>query len=119
MEEHPDWTLTEIGLQLGVGRERTRQLLLVEGISIRDRKKVQYEIDRMCPTCGGIKKPESKVCINCYKSEHNVTCVCEVCGEEFVRYKSQAIREGGNFPRFCSRVCQGTWLGSQHGFKGK
>jgi len=119
MEENSEWTLTEIGKAMGVGRERARQLLLAEGISIRKYRGIKYEKERICPSCGGIKAVESNICSKCYKEQHNVTFVCEVCEEEFTRYKSQAERDGGNTPRFCSRTCQGVWLGTQYGFKGE
>jgi len=119
MIENPEWTLKEIGLAIGVGRERARQLLLAEGISIRKYRGTKYERERVCPSCGGIKSVDSNICSKCYRDQHNLTFVCEVCGEEFTRYKSQAERNGGTTPRFCSRICQGAWLGTQYGFKGE
>jgi len=118
MVKNPEWTLKEIGMVMGVGRERTRQLLLAEGLSIRKYRGVKYETERICPSCGGIKAVESNICSKCYKEKHNVTLTCEVCGDDFTRYKSQAERNGGNPPRFCGRECQGVWLGTNYGFKG-
>jgi len=119
MIENPVWTLKEIGMAMGVGRERARQLLLAEGISIRKYRGIKYETERICPSCGGIKSIEGNICSKCYHEQHNVTLTCEICGEEFTRYKSQAERNGGSPPRFCSRACQGVWLGTQYGFKGE
>lgn len=118
MLEHDNWTLSDIGRALGVGRERARQLLIAEGISIRKYRESKNENKRVCPSCGGIKSLESKVCSNCYRKQHNMNFICEVCGDEFSRYKSQVIRSDSK-PRFCSRECQGVWLGKNYGFKGE
>jgi len=119
LAEHPDWTHTQIGEVMGVGRERVRQLLLLEGISVREMRKLSRIQKEVCPVCGGRKKDTSKICNTCYRKLHNVKCVCETCGKEFVRYKSQVERDGGIEPRFCSRECQGVWLGTTYGFKGE
>ena len=43
-----------------------------------------------------------------------VECVCEECGKTFTKYALN------NAPgRFCSKKCQGRWLGRNHGFKKK
>ncbi len=117
MEENPNLTNGEIGELMGVGRERVRQLLLLEKISIRKQKKALRLEKEKCPICGKSKKETSNICVSCYRERHNVTLICEVCNKEFVRYKSQAEREGVGTPRFCSRACQGKWLGDNHGFK--
>jgi hypothetical protein len=47
------------------------------------------------------------------KSFKTVSKVCEECGEVFTREKQN--RPG----RFCSKKCQGHWLGKNFGFKKK
>lgn len=118
MLENEDWNLSDIGNALGVGRERARQLLLAENISIRDYRNSKKKNDRICPSCGGIKYSESNICSKCYKEIHNLSFICEICGDTFTRYKSQVEREGCSAPRFCSRECQGAWLGKNYGFQG-
>jgi len=49
-----------------------------------------------------------------HKPEATKKCFCEECGEVFV------VSSNRNNPaRFCSKKCQGHWLGNNYGFNSK
>lgn len=87
---------------------------------IIDECKTQREAARRLDACeqyiyllcrqNGITKWRQKKRI--HKDIPKKTKICEECGEVFTK---AALNNNPN--RFCSKKCQGRWLGKNHGFK--
>ena len=115
---YPDMDMTEIARHINVSRERVRQILQETGLPT-----ITLKHNYKCIKCGksiciGNK---SGMCRGCYISEHWVEhwllLHCEVCGSKFTRAKckdNQARRRSYQHI-FCSKQCQGEWLGSNYG----
>jgi predicted RNA-binding Zn-ribbon protein involved in translation (DUF1610 family) len=122
LEVNPTLTYAEIGRLLGVSRERIRQ------VAGRRRRTI-----RECKACGrtirvrknGVTQTAYQLgyCANCWAlarqrrlESHRVRFACEVCGRAFFRTPSivRRMEARGHKIRWCSRQCQGKWLGSQH-----
>ena len=85
-----------------------------------------YRVSR--PTLGTTKRPRCKVCMYCGEkavwgslchAHYYVPVSCFGCERIFYLTPSKAIeRLGRKFKSgpFCSRQCQGQWLGNQYGF---
>ena len=116
----------EIGECFGISRERVRQILKVFA---KKNKRIAQElrtvrcrrIIKKCKFCGKefsviLSNSNAKYCSKkCFVDCKRVTATkeCEVCGKEFT-VKSNRRKESG---RFCSKRCQGKWLGKNYGFK--
>ena len=109
-------SLAGIGRQVGLSRERVRQIARKEGFAARSRGE-QREL--VCHECGKIFTVRSsrieqgrRFCSRecAYKVQRprveRVTFRCEVCGQTYTR-KASEVKRG---TRFCSRRCQGRWL---------
>ncbi len=122
LEVNPTLTYAEIGRLLGVSRERIRQ------VAGRRRRTI-----RECKACGrtihvrknGVTQTAYQLgyCGNCWAlarqrrlQSHRVRFACEVCGKAFFRTPGivRRMEARGHRIRWCSRQCQGKWLGSQH-----
>ncbi len=122
LEVNPTLTYAEIGRLLGVSRERIRQ------VADRRRRTV-----RECKACGrtirvrnnGVTQTAYQLgyCANCWAlarqrrlESHRVRFTCEVCGKAFFRAPGivRRMKARGHRIRWCSRQCQGKWLGSRH-----
>lgn len=78
---------------------------------------------RTCNSCGeefriGSDRPGLFCSKECWSDYHKADLVCGYCGKEFKRpysdvraWAKRGIQEGP----FCSRECQGKWLGEEHG----
>lgn len=122
LKSDPSLTLTDVAKEVGRSRERIRQIADdIPGAS-RHRKGV------CCVVCGvEIKRGEygyryrhcpqhGRELMDAKKRLHWSEFTCESCGAKFSRRLSQvkrAIKEGCRI-RFCSRQCQGKWLGTNH-----
>ncbi len=123
LEVNPTLTYAEIGRLLGVSRERIRQ------VADRRRRAV-----RECRGCGQVIRVRKNgvtqtayqlgYCANCWAlarqkrlESHRVRFTCEVCGKPFFRAPGivRRMEARGHRIRWCSRQCQGKWLGTQHG----
>ena len=82
-----------------------------------------------CPVCGKVKSTRATYCSDeCRLRAHRIELTCDVCGKHFYRlahettdrykYADTFMRHG--YKRtdkvFCSRECQGKWLGRNHGW---
>ncbi len=123
LQVNPTLTYAEIGRLLGVSRERIRQ---IAGQHRRTPK--------ACKVCGrkiqvrhsGVTQTAYRLryCADCWsqamqkrREAHLVQCACEVCGKTFSRTEGTVRRmeRRGHRVRWCSRRCQGRWLGGQQG----
>ena len=120
LEVNPSLTYAEIGRLLGVSRERIRQ---VAG------KRRRYS--RVCKVCGqhiqirreGVTQTAYRLryCAECWTTAkqrrsrtNRIDFACEVCGKAFWRTEGivKRMKKRGHKIRWCSRQCQGKWLGT-------
>ena len=111
---NPRMLAAEIAEQVGVSRERVRQILNSEGLPTRIAPRL-----RPCKVCGNpITNNNAKYYCSmaCLTKDHQVSLVCSICGKPFkIRtcdYEHRLRHKKTNL-WFCSKVCQGKWLG-QH-----
>ncbi len=121
LQVNPTLTYAEIGRLLGVSRERIRQVA-----GARRRK------PSACRVCGrtirvrrnGVTQTayRLKYCAECWararqrrRESRRIGYKCEVCGKPFSRTPGivRRMERRGHKIRWCSRQCQGKWLGSQ------
>jgi hypothetical protein len=121
LQVNPSLSYAEVGRLLGVSRERIRQ---VAGSSRRPA--------RYCAACGkrirllrdGVTQTAyaQGYCRDCWtaekarrREEHLRSFVCEWCGGVFSRSVGSVRRQEdrGRRIRWCSKHCQGKWLGAQ------
>jgi len=110
-------SVAEIDRQVGLSRERVRQIARKDGAAARSRGE-QREL--VCPECGKVftvrssrieqgRRFCSRECVA--RSQRGpraerLTFRCEVCGQTYTR-KASEVKDG---TRFCSKRCQGRWL---------
>lgn len=118
-QQNPCLTLIEIGDQLGVTRERVRQILKKEGMSTRALYVPKYG-RFSCVVCDKVFVPERATStrlycsVQCQKEAAMITLSCDWCGNLFKRpiYKEKptlARHPGKNV--FCNKHCYGSWFG--------
>jgi len=123
LQVNPSMTYAEIGRLLGVSRERIRQIAgqsthrqrvcKVCGVGIRSHEpgmtKTAYNL-RYCPACWAIRKGKKK-------THQEVSFVCTTCQSVFTRRVSEIRKmdKNGQTVRWCSKKCQGKWLGTNYG----
>jgi hypothetical protein len=101
-------TLTEIGNEIGITRERVRQLLVSEHLETRSTGKIPVPMP-LCKRCG-IPVPYRKrtFCSDkCHRPTGRVTVNCRYCGKEISLmasvYKTRSVRSKY---MHCSRTCR-------------
>ena len=108
-------TLQEIGDDFNppISKERVRQLLKRHGIQ---RLPKSAKVASLCGRCflPLLDTNHSGLHLSCRK----VTLICEVCGKSFERSRSayNASVKKGYSHTWCSKSCQGRWVGRTHGF---
>lgn len=113
---NPCATLTEIGLQIGIGREAARQLLVKENLPTK-----AYRQKYLCLNCGTEMPKKALFCsAECHHEYTHIKVTCTWCGELF-EYNAKLliwkIRRGHKMERlFCSKQCQGKWMATNYGF---
>ena len=117
---NPQLRMVEIASQIGISRERVRQILKRAGQPTN-----LFSGPRHCPSCGktlSYKIRKSGLCLACLTaSRHSQvykTFICEICGQPFERRMSEvrAARKYGRRIRWCSHRCQGKDLGKSAGW---
>jgi len=120
LQINPTLSYAEIGRLLGVSRERIRQVA-----GVRRRK------PGSCRVCGrtirvrrnGVTQTAYRMryCAECWararqrrRESRRIQYTCEVCGKTFSRTPGTVRRmeRRGHKIRWCSRQCQGKWLGA-------
>lgn len=113
-QANPCATLQQIGDKLNITREGVRQLLKARGIETKSyRQRQLYE----CLNCGAPTRNRMFCDRECRKQYGQIPIECEVCHKIFYRWRSQIIPYGikKREHMFCSKKCQGVWLGKSHG----
>lgn len=114
-EEHPDWSAARIGRELGVSRERIRQVLA------EARMRTGRQPVWCCVVCGVKTAYGIKHCKIHKQRAAIITLVCFQCGILFPRTLNQVkTRARGTQYRttnvFCSKRCYGVHAGNTAGF---
>ena len=113
----PDMTLESIGREVGVSRERVRQVLSKEGIKTS-------KDDPTCADCGVILRPSvikpytdpktnKRYCKSCRNTMVFGIYQCHTCGKEVKRRKKQ-IRNRQQKHVFCNKTCLGKYIGTHY-----
>lgn len=105
---------TQIAKEIGISRERVRQLLVKAGLPTS-----REEVCSICnrPTlqgslCHRHKNPPRR-------KAATITIICHTCKKERTMLASD-VRRSRKVPFFfCSKKCYGIWWGSTYGFKRK
>ena len=114
----PDGSMAQIGASIGVTRERVRQIVREEGLEIHRKER---HITGYCLNCNAplFSGQHDKFCsMACLQKYHSIELTCEVCGVHFSRlgHYCRASQRRGYKHIFCSKKCQGLWLGNSYGF---
>ena len=102
-EEHPDWTLDAIGQEVGVTRERVRQILKKGGMPTKAKR-----TPRLCSVCKIRVETSRKFCSSeCRKKNSSITFQCSFCGIDVTWARSvyNAQKRRGYKNIHCSREC--------------
>lgn len=123
LEINPTQTLASIAKQVGVTRERVRQIIQREHLTRSRPPPVDHGA---CVDCGKrFPRPHKKntrkkntrkkdTCNPCSVKRNTLTLICSVCDKPFTRRREHNRSKSRVF---CSKVCQGAWLGTTHGPK--
>ena len=125
-QKNPCYSLQDIGNVAGLSRERVRQILSQEGVET----KLILPKNLICPQClihfhtsdSEIKNGKVFCSTKCIHDFAWGTFSCDECGKLFERKKVEVVNNHKNYETnnhhiFCSRRCQGIWLGKHHGFQ--
>jgi len=110
--QNPRMRASAIARQVGVSRERVRQILVQ--LRLPTRFPIQSKLCRNC----SVKIPRKNVSDLCRKCrQEEVTLICDECGQQYsvLRSREKAKQKRGHKHRFCSRECVGKWTGKHYG----
>jgi len=114
--ENPNLSGADIARVVGVCRERVSYVLMVEGLATKVPPAPRPH--RYCLNCGKELIKNTYFCNrDCRSAASRMTLVCDVCGSHFERTRGE-IRKSRNIHSshtFCSKRCQGRWLGKTYG----
>tara|TARA_R110000765_G_scaffold331676_1_gene422475 strand:- start:3499 stop:4023 length:525 start_codon:yes stop_codon:yes gene_type:complete len=125
-------TLKDVGNELGVSKERIRQL--INKFHLQDSSgRQKADTRKICPVCNFIvEKPDNirstnrKYHTDCKYNKTWKTQSCTVCKQDFTRRRKELFlreskRKNTGWTKgtmFCSRKCWGKYLASYYGFNG-
>jgi DNA-binding phage protein len=123
--QYPAMTLSQIGIQVGITRERVRQMLKRHGLPTKSTISRVFPIF-VCRTCGfetTVRHTLTRdgVCRECLQRRRVTTLSCAWDGKPFQR-RTDRIRARAKNPAytsdrfFCSREHQGQYIGRHFGF---
>jgi predicted RNA-binding Zn-ribbon protein involved in translation (DUF1610 family) len=108
-------TDSEIAREIGISRERVRQLRVKLGVPRN------VKLSNRCFDCGKPMRAGRKRCPEChqaFKDAQWASMRCDNCGKEYVIRASRArakSKKGSKYD-FCSKRCQGLYAASHWGF---
>ena len=128
-EQDQNITQTRMAQEIGVSRERVRQILNSLGYTLVPDVSYKYIVNRVCNECNTVVETNKKnigrgkkfFCNNeCEYSYKNKKLICMQCEDEYLIARHIFnIRQKREYKyNFCSKVCQGRYLG-QHFGKGR
>ena len=114
LNNDPDLTNTELATRLGVTRARISQIRI--RLKQRPNRRASWH---PCQSCGTLVRKRAKFCDSFCQGlwAGGVKLTCETCGKVFVRggaRVAQRVRAGQRHV-WCSKECQGSWLGNPRG----
>ena len=112
---NPCLTLQAIGDQVGVSRERVRQILKRTGLPTKHYKQTYTCIvcRNIITHCGNKYFCSQK----CRMKYHRIPVECNYCGKIIKRRISEILHYSDKIQRnysYCNRTCFGKWLGYNH-----
>ncbi len=122
IRKNPDQTLQELGDQVGVTRERVRQLIMINGIQGRTKFSLgprgpMLAVETLHGRCGECSYALNQwgVCKRCRPRrvlKEKLRLLCYGCGKIFLRpeYLQRSKMT------FCSKICFGRYAGKHFGF---
>ena len=121
-QKYPCWTLQKIASEVGVSRERVRQILSKHGMATKaaqQRFHCRYCNIALAVTNAFGSRTSTGVCRKCYKEyEFYTTLECDECHRLFSRRTALVLIELGkrNYQHvWCGHRCQGKWVGREYG----
>ena len=118
-KENPTRRCIDIAFDLGISRERVRQLLKELGLPTNLQNPKQIYLCRKCGHTIRASQYKSMLCFICKTKTLYQELTCEVCGKRFPRRNSvvTAAKKRGYEHIFCSSECNGSYNGSHYGFQ--
>ena len=101
--EHPDWTLLQIGNEIGITKQRVWAILRTSNVPT---KKI-YNRPK-CPQCGVSIPHDRKLCQSCRDEFYWAYVPCSACGKEIRMLKKlhkYYMNRIGNKNTYCCRTC--------------
>jgi len=115
-QSFPCDTMQTIGDRFGITREAVRQVLKANN---QPTANASFGTKTRCYVCGEKKHHSANICKKCYMKQSNIPLKCDQCGEIFHKKKHYILYQtkigGGRFS-FCSKRCQGMYIGNHFGF---
>lgn len=118
-KNYPDTKAIRISEELGISRERVRQLLVELDLP------TSFEIEPMpnCKHCGvqllyRLKEQSTGLCKDCFMASKRIVVVCFQCRQSFILRKTDydMRKRRGYQHTFCGQRCKGAYLGKTYGF---
>ena len=109
----------DIAIELGISRERVRQLLNQLGLPTNLQNPKQIYLCRNCGHRIRFSQRVSMLCFICRTRTLYQELTCDVCGKRFPRRNSvvTAAKKRGYQRTFCSAECNGRYNGTHFGFQ--
>lgn len=118
-KSHKHHSMVGIAEEVGVSRERVRQILRSENIADYT-SKTRFKKPHYCSKCGNVilvnNGRYAKLCVDCRHMVNPVTWPCDYCGCPVTRkyYHRKRFKNGElSGLVFCNKQCQGLWLGTR------
>ena len=113
--EDPSLTNLELATRLGVTRSRISQIR----IRLKQRPPSRRVDWHPCQACGSPVRKRAKFCNRTCQGlwTGGVKLTCETCDKVFIRGSAQVAQRvrAGQKHIWCSKECQGSWLGNWRG----
>lgn len=123
VKECPSKGFRRIGAEVGITGERVRQIVERAGLLDMRRSAKHESRKRECGVCGTRFSPTNEWSKYCEvhkggpkRNTPKLTQVCGTCGKQFERLLSNWRPTRPDSIPFCSKSCQGLWVGNNHGF---
>jgi len=108
-KHHPEMTLQAIGTELGISRERVRQILTSENIETRSLGRIPVPMP-LCKNCNNPVPLRKRIYCSpeCQRPNGKTTTHCHFCNKEIVLMSAQYRARSSRATHIhCSRECRG------------
>lgn len=121
-QRHKDWTLKQIGNQLGVTKQRVFAILKLAELPTRSLRLLKQLKRKICPICFAPTPGNQKICPGkCKETFFFVHLKCDFCNSPIRMAKTtyqNRLTQGQKF-FYCNNSCKGRGLNLQHARKVK